>query len=65
MEDKTGLLDKKDLEKKIQEDMSVQDFKPVLHLPMLSALNQGIGFSELTCLGLLADRILLPYCNKN
>ncbi len=64
MKDTNELTNKHDLEKKIQDDMSVKDIKPTLHLPMLSALNQGIGFSELTCLGLLADRILQPYVSK-
>ncbi len=44
---------------KIQSDLSVQNLKPILHLPMLAGLNQGPGFANLSCLGLLSDRIVL------
>ena len=33
---------------------------PALHLPMLAGLAQGPGFPNLSCLGLLADRVLQP-----
>jgi len=32
-----------------------------LHLPMLAGIAQGPGFPNLSCLGLLADRILASY----
>jgi mycobactin lysine-N-oxygenase len=34
---------------------------PNLHLPMLAGIAQGPGFPNLSCLGLLADRILSSY----
>ncbi len=37
---------------------------PKLHLPALSAMAQGPGFPNLSCLGLLAERILTPYIGK-
>ena len=32
------------------------------HVPMLSALSQGPGFPNLSCLGSLSDRVLTTYC---
>ncbi|HNB14241.1 MAG TPA: SidA/IucD/PvdA family monooxygenase [Candidatus Obscuribacter sp.] len=45
----------------IDKDLSIEGFVPKLHLPMLAGLNQGPGFPNLNCLGLLADRILKSY----
>jgi mycobactin lysine-N-oxygenase len=49
------------LERAIGTDLSVTGFAPRLHLPMLAGIAQGPGFPNLSCLGLLADRILTPY----
>ena len=34
---------------------------PPLHLPVMAGLAQGPGFPNLSCLGLLSDRILRRY----
>jgi mycobactin lysine-N-oxygenase len=49
------------LERAIGTDLAVAGFVPRLHLPMLAGLAQGPGFPNLSCLGLLSDRILTPY----
>jgi mycobactin lysine-N-oxygenase len=49
------------IERAITEDISLNDFTPKLHLPMLAAIALGPGFPNLSCLGLLADRILAAY----
>jgi mycobactin lysine-N-oxygenase len=49
------------LERAIGTDLAVAGFFPRLHLPMLAGLAQGPGFPNLSCLGLLSDRILTPY----
>jgi mycobactin lysine-N-oxygenase len=36
----------------------VIDVAPKLFLPNLAGLNQGPGFPNLSCLGLLSDRVL-------
>lgn len=46
----------------IEPDLAVRGLYPRLHLPMLAGLEQGPGFPNLSCLGLLSDRILRPYC---
>jgi len=46
----------------IERDLAVRGLHPRLHLPMLAGLQQGPGFPNLSCLGLLSDRILHPYC---
>jgi mycobactin lysine-N-oxygenase len=46
----------------IEHDLAVRGLHPRLHLPMLAGLQQGPGFPNLSCLGLLSDRILSPYC---
>jgi mycobactin lysine-N-oxygenase len=38
----------------------VGNLTPALHLPVLAGLAQGPGFPNLSCLGLLADRVLRP-----
>lgn len=45
----------------IDRDLSIKGLEPKVHLPNLAALDQGPGFPNLSCLGLLADRILTPY----
>jgi mycobactin lysine-N-oxygenase len=49
------------LERRIDLDLSVAGLSPPLHLPLVAALAQGPGFPNLSCLGLLSDRILLRY----
>jgi len=39
-------------------DLAVNEVTPKLFLPGLSGLTQGPGFPNLSCLGLLSDRIL-------
>ena len=50
------------IEERIGRDLAVSGMTPPLHLPMLSALSQGPGLPNLTCLGNLSDRILSRYC---
>jgi mycobactin lysine-N-oxygenase len=47
-------------ERHIGLDLSVAGLAP-LHLPVLAGLAQGPGFPNLSCLGLLSDRILRRY----
>ena len=49
------------IERAIAEDLSLNGFTPKLHLPMLAAIAQGLGFPNLSCLGLLVDSILAAY----
>jgi mycobactin lysine-N-oxygenase len=46
------------LQEGIGYDLSVSDLAPKLFLPNLSGLTQGPGFPNLSCLGLLSDRVL-------
>jgi mycobactin lysine-N-oxygenase len=46
------------LQEGIGYDLSVNDLTPKLFLPNLSGLTQGPGFPNLSCLGLLSDRVL-------
>ena len=48
------------LERHIGPDLSVAGLAP-LHLPVMAGLAQGPGFPNLSCLGLLSDRILRRY----
>lgn len=57
----TNAFDARTIERAITEDLSLANFTPRLHLPMLAAIAQGPGFPNLSCLGLLADRILASY----
>jgi mycobactin lysine-N-oxygenase len=57
----TGSFERRTTERAIGEDLSVRDFEPRLHLPMLAGVSQGPGFPNLSCLGLLSDRILSSY----
>jgi mycobactin lysine-N-oxygenase len=50
-----------DLERAIDVDLSVSGLAPPLHLPVMAGLAQGPGFPNLSCLGLLSDRILRRY----
>jgi mycobactin lysine-N-oxygenase len=53
-----------ELERHISLDLSVAGLAP-LHLPVLAGLAQGPGFPNLSCLGLLSDRILRRYVPVN
>jgi mycobactin lysine-N-oxygenase len=46
------------LEESIGHDLAVTGVTPKLFLPGLSGLTQGPGFPNLSCLGLLSDRVL-------
>ena len=50
-----------ELERRIELDLSVAGLNPPLHLPLLAGLAQGPGFPNLSCLGLLSDRVLRRY----
>lgn len=50
-----------ELERRIGVDLSVAGLEPPLHLPVLAGLAQGPGFPNLSCLGLLSDRVLRRY----
>jgi mycobactin lysine-N-oxygenase len=50
-----------DLQQVIDTDLSVAGLTPPLHLPVMAGLAQGPGFPNLSCLGLLSDRILRRY----
>lgn len=45
----------------IGHDLAVTDVTPKLFLPNLAGLTQGPGFPNLSCLGLLSDRVLGPH----
>jgi mycobactin lysine-N-oxygenase len=57
----THSFDGRTIERAILEDLSLNGFTPKLHLPMMAGIAQGPGFPNLSCLGLLADRILASY----
>lgn len=46
------------LQERMGHDLAVSDVYPKLFLPGLSGLTQGPGFPNLSCLGLLSDRVL-------
>jgi mycobactin lysine-N-oxygenase len=54
-----------ELERVIDVDLSVPGLAPPLHLPVMAGLAQGPGFPNLSCLGLLSDRILRRYVTVN
>jgi cation diffusion facilitator CzcD-associated flavoprotein CzcO len=56
-----GALDRGELEQRVGFDLAVDGLSPRLHLPMLAGLAQGPGFPNLSCLGLLSDRVLSGY----
>lgn len=51
-------LNQKEIAARIQSDLSVEGLIAGLHLPMLAGLMQGPGFANLSCLGLLSDRVV-------
>jgi mycobactin lysine-N-oxygenase len=53
-----------ELERSIDLDLSITGLSPPLHLPVLAGLAQGPGFPNLSCLGLLSDRILRRYVSR-
>ena len=61
LSDATESFDRRVIERAIDTDLSLKGFAPRLHLPMLAGVAQGPGFPNLSCLGLLADRVLLAY----
>jgi mycobactin lysine-N-oxygenase len=61
MAEMTHSFDRRIIEQAIAEDLSLNSFIPKLHLPMMAGIAQGPGFPNLSCLGLLADRILASY----
>jgi mycobactin lysine-N-oxygenase len=61
LSDATHSLDRRTVELGIDTDLSLKGFAPRLHLPMLAGVAQGPGFPNLSCLGLLSDRVLLSY----
>ena len=61
-----GPLSGERLQEAIGYDLAVEGLAPKLFLPNLAGLNQGPGFPNLSCLGLLSDRVLgaeLPTTN--
>jgi mycobactin lysine-N-oxygenase len=56
-----GALGGAGLDRRIGVDLSVTDLDPPLHLPVVAGLAQGPGFPNLSCLGLLSDRVLRRY----
>jgi mycobactin lysine-N-oxygenase len=56
-----GALGGAAVERRIELDLSVAGLDPPLHLPLVAGLAQGPGFPNLSCLGLLSDRILRRY----
>jgi mycobactin lysine-N-oxygenase len=53
-----GQLTSESLQEAIGDDLAITDVMPKLFLPGLSGLTQGPGFPNLSCLGLLSDRVL-------
>lgn len=53
-----GPLTGQRLQEAIGYDLAVDGVAPKLFLPTLAGLNQGPGFPNLSCLGLLSDRVL-------
>ena len=53
-----GPLTADSLQEAIGYDLAVTEVTPKLFLPNLSGLTQGPGFPNLSCLGLLSDRVL-------
>ena len=50
----------------IDQDLSLKGLAgATLHLPMLAGMAQGPGFPNLSCLGLVSDRILRSYARKS
>ncbi|MCV7302670.1 NADPH-dependent L-lysine N(6)-monooxygenase MbtG [Mycobacterium barrassiae] len=53
-----GPLTGDSLQESIGDDLAITGLTPKLFLPGLSGLTQGPGFPNLSCLGLLSDRVL-------
>jgi mycobactin lysine-N-oxygenase len=53
-----GALAGEELERRVEVDLSIGGLTPPLHVPLLAGFAQGPGFPNLSCLGLLSDRIL-------
>jgi mycobactin lysine-N-oxygenase len=53
-----GALSAERLQEAIGHDLAVCDVTPKLFVPNLAGLTQGPGFPNLSCLGLLSDRVL-------
>jgi mycobactin lysine-N-oxygenase len=49
------------LEHSVGYDLAIAELQPRLHVPMLAGVAQGPGFPNLSCLGLLAERVLAAY----
>jgi mycobactin lysine-N-oxygenase len=49
-----------DVEVPIGRALDIVGLRPRLHIPGLAALSQGPGFANLGCLGLTANRVLVP-----
>jgi mycobactin lysine-N-oxygenase len=60
-----GGLGQQTIERSIGEDLAINDVQPRLHLPMLAGVAQGPGFPNLSCLGLLSDRVLSTYIKSD
>lgn len=56
----SGRVEARDVERSVGFSLAVENLTPALHLPVLAGLAQGPGFPNLSCLGLLADRVLQP-----
>ncbi len=54
-----GNVSDSSLGERISRDLSVQDIRPSLYLPMLAGRSQGPGFANLSCLGKLSDRVVI------
>ena len=65
LSDSTSGLERRAIERAIGEDLAVQNVTPRLHLPMVAGVAQGPGFPNLSCLGLLSDRILSAYVKSS
>lgn len=59
--DKSFLENHRLTPERIDTDLSVMGVVPKLHVPALAGLAQGPGFPNLTCLGLVSERILSSY----
>lgn len=46
-------------------NLELAGMRPMLHIPGLASLSQGPGFSNLGCMGLVANRVLLPLVGQS
>ena len=60
-----GPVQTRDVERSIGLSLAVDKLTPALHLPVLAGPAQGPGFPNLSCLGLLADRVLQPCLTRD